>query len=74
MVWANSVEIGCGVATTVTTVDSNTWHETYIVCQYAPAGKARDQTTNNVKPLIAGAVLLTSQFDLESENSTSNNN
>ena len=70
VVWASSVEIGCGVATTVTTVDSNTWYETYIVCQYAPGGNVHGQTTNNVNPLIAGAVLPTSQFDLESENST----
>ena len=63
VVWAATTEVGCGVAT------YPHWHGrssgTYIVCQYAPAGNVIGQTTRNVKPLIAGAVMPTSASELE---------
>ena len=68
VVWAESTEVGCGVARFVNGLD---WH-TFVVCQYESAGNVNGQYQQQVQPLIASATVPSGPGYLEAQSSERN--
>ena len=65
MVWADSTQVGCGIARIDRLDNGQTWRSYYIACQYTPAGNYGGQYVANVRPLTGDAEVPTGAGQLE---------